>query len=100
MGMDGGAARMHETAKPSAQTVLRPCPCCGGEAGYREHKVKGEIPHTVGRIICLDCGLQTLSVPVDGTYGVAFEIEDFARMWNLRTGDGKVGVLGEYRADQ
>ena len=93
MGMDGGAAQMHETEKPSAQTVLKPCPCCGGEAGYREHEVKGEIPHTVGRIICLDCGLQTLSVPVDGTYGVAFEIEDFARMWNLRAVEERVDLL-------
>lgn len=92
---------MHETAKPSAQTVLKPCPCCGGEAVYREReKPVGLFNCRAGRIVCVDCGLETLEAPVDGSFGVELTYEDFAALWNRRTGDGKVGVLGEYRADQ
>lgn len=92
---------MHETAKPSAQTVLKPCPCCGGEAAYREvYSGGGHDWHTEGKIVCMDCGLQTREAPVDGFYGVEWTYEDFAALWNRRAGDGKVDVLGEYRADQ
>ena len=91
---------MHETAKPSARTVLKPCPCCDGEAAYRERDVTVSIFRCrSGRVVCLDCGLQTLEAPVDGSFGVEMTEEDFAALWNRRAGDGKVDVLGEYRAD-
>lgn len=100
--MDGGAARMHETAKPSAQTVLKPCPCCGGEAAYRERDVRSNAGFTwrAGRIVCLDCGLSTMERPADGSFGLDLTREDFAEAWNRRVGDGKVDVFGEHRADR
>ena len=86
MDMDGGVIRMHETGKPSAQTVLKTCPCCGGEARFETYRVEdGYIGHEVGDIICLECGLRTISAPVDGYCGVAWTREDFAARWNRRT---------------
>lgn len=100
-GVDGGVLLMHETAKPSAQTVLKPCPCCGGEAHFRTEtaSMAGQ-EYQVGYVICMDCGMRTRSAPMDGFTGVDWVEEDFAALWNRRAGDGKVDVLGEYRADQ
>lgn len=99
-GVDGGVLLMHETAKPSAQTVLKPCPFCGGDAHLRTYRVENEwSAYNAGFIVCMDCGSQTKEAPIDGAFGVELTYEDFAALWNRRAGDGKVDVLGEYRAD-
>ncbi len=84
-GTDGGVIRMREDGKPSARTVLKACPCCCGEAGYREREKPVNLFNCrTGRIVCLDCGLQTLEAPVDGSFGVEMTYEDFAALWNRR----------------
>lgn len=94
-GEDGGAIRMRETQKPSAQTVLKPCPCCGGEAAYRERTVRSNTGFSwrAGRIVCLDCGLTTMEKPADGSFGIEMKRQDFAALWNRRAGDGKADLL-------
>lgn len=86
---------MRETQKPSAQTVLKPCPCCGGEAAYRERTVRSNTGFSwrAGRIVCLDCGLTTMEKPADGSFGIEMKRQDFAALWNRRAGDGKADLL-------
>lgn len=75
--------------------TLDACPCCGGEARYQEYRVEdGYVGYMAGDVICMDCGLRTMSAPVDGTYGVAWTKEDFAERWNRRA-SRKVDVLDE-----
>lgn len=68
------------------KTELKPCPCCGGEPRYNEYTVEdGYTGYRAGDIVCTQCGMRTISAPVDGTYGVEWTREDFAERWNKRT---------------
>lgn len=84
-----------EKAKPSARTVLKPCPCCGGEAAYRERDIRSHagFEWRAGRIVCLDCGLSTMEKPSDGAFGIDMTREDFAALWNRRTGEERADLL-------
>ena len=94
MGVDGGAIRMCEDGKPSARTVLKPCPCCGGEAHFRtETALFGCLMYQAGYVICMDCGMRTRTAPMDGFTGVEWTEEDFAALWNRRAGEERVDLL-------
>ena len=87
---------MREDGKPSARPVLKPCPCCGGDAHFRTYRVENEwSAYNAGFIVCMDCGMQTKEAPVDGAFGVELTEEDFAALWNRRAGEERVDLLDE-----
>ena len=85
----------------SLKIELEPCPCCGGEARFETYHVEdGYVGHEAGDIICLDCGLRTISAPVDGYCGVEWTEEDFAARWNRRAKVGKEELDRHYKASR
>lgn len=58
--------------------VLKPCPCCGGKAGYTTERYYAT---TYVAVQCNFCGLQTIDFVGETAW------EDAADAWNRRVND-------------
>lgn len=66
-------------------TILEPCPFCGGKPGLiYDTENDGNAHYKVARIECQSCGCRTKNYTVDGYYGAETTELDAVLIWNDR----------------
>lgn len=66
-------------------TVLKPCPCCRGEAELcKDSKPDGYVSYEIAYVACKSCGIRTNDYITDGYYGADTSVWTAINVWNRR----------------